>query len=51
MSIHRNQDMIDITVSDNGAGMTEEMIAKVMEEEQCRMKKTAILQESRYLMS
>ncbi len=31
MSIHRNQDMIDITVSDNGAGMTEEMIAKVME--------------------
>ena len=31
MSIHRNLDMIDITVSDNGAGMTEEMIAKVME--------------------
>ena len=30
MSIHQNEDMLDITISDNGAGMTEEMIAKVM---------------------
>ncbi len=29
MSIHQNEDMLDITISDNGAGMTE-MIAKVM---------------------
>ena len=30
MSIHQNEDMLDITISDNGAGMTEEMIEKVM---------------------
>ena len=30
MEIHRNGEMLDVTVSDNGAGMTEEMIARVM---------------------
>lgn len=30
MEIHRNGKMLDVTVSDNGAGMTEEMIARVM---------------------
>ena len=30
MGIHRNGDMLEVTVSDNGAGMTEEMIDKVM---------------------
>ena len=30
MAIHLNGDILDVTVSDNGAGMTEEMIAKVM---------------------
>ena len=28
MEIHRNGEMLDVTVSDNGAGMTEEMIAR-----------------------
>ena len=31
MEIHRNGEMLDVTVSDNGAGMTEEMIARVMD--------------------
>lgn len=30
MEIHRSGDVLEITVSDNGAGMTEEMIDKVM---------------------
>mgnify|MGYP000771357474 FL=1 len=30
MSIHRNQDMIDITVSDNGAGMTQEKADQIL---------------------
>ena len=30
MSIHRNQDMTEVIVQDNGVGMTREMIDKVM---------------------